>query len=273
MPKKSKGKKLKGSGKKYSVLAQACTRSDGKKGTHVLKIKPKPGKYKGRERDSQGRVKVGCHKSAAGANAQRSAIEAGKEVSGTVLKERGLRNYIKKLIKESLDLPIPAPPEDTPAELLEVIEQYHDRVMPDEMQYDLDENVARMFHHIIEESGERFPYPKVKVLETSVNPVVLFYKKLFNRKRPSEFANHLGLSWSGDDDDMSTTNTPSYPSGHTCQAYYLAHTLGEKFPALQEDLLDLAEAVAQSRVDRGVHYPSDLDGGRELAWHLYKIRK
>ena len=70
-------KKIKGSGKKYSVLSQKCTKSDGKKGTHVLKIKPKPGKYKGRKRDSQGRVKIGCHTSAGGANKQRSAIEAG----------------------------------------------------------------------------------------------------------------------------------------------------------------------------------------------------
>ena len=72
-----KKKKIKGSGKKYSVLQQKCTRSDGKKGTHVLKIKPKPGKYKGRERDSQGRVKIGCHTSVKGANDQRAAIEGG----------------------------------------------------------------------------------------------------------------------------------------------------------------------------------------------------
>ena len=75
--KRKKKKKIKGSGKKYSVLSQKCTKSDGKKGTHVLKIKPKPGKYKGRKRDSQGRVKIGCHTSAGGANKQRSAIEAG----------------------------------------------------------------------------------------------------------------------------------------------------------------------------------------------------
>lgn len=72
MPKKNKG-----SGKKYSVLSQDCTTSDGKKGTHVLKIKPKSGKYKGRKRDSQGRVKIGCHTSDTKANAQRAAIEGG----------------------------------------------------------------------------------------------------------------------------------------------------------------------------------------------------
>lgn len=70
-------KKNKGSGKKYSVLSQDCTRSDGKKGTHVLKIKPKPGKYKGRKRDSKGRVKIGCHTSVKSANDQRAAIEGG----------------------------------------------------------------------------------------------------------------------------------------------------------------------------------------------------
>ena len=70
-------KKHKGSGKKYDVLSQKCTRSDGKKGTHVLKIRPKPGKYKGRKRDSKGRVKIGCHTSVDSANDQRAAIEGG----------------------------------------------------------------------------------------------------------------------------------------------------------------------------------------------------
>ena len=269
MPKKNKG-----SGKKYSVLDQDCTRSDGKKGSYVLKIKPKPGKYKGRKRDSQGRVKVGCHTSKTGANAQRSAIEAGHTPSGSeIINEKSLRNYIRNFLKENAEISLTPPPKDTINELAEVIEQYYNRKMPEELQYDLDENVSYLFDSIIIDSGEDSYISKIKLIETSVNEPTSQYKKLFNRMRPSEYAESIGINWKGDDDKMGTTDTASYPSGHTCQAYYLAYVLSDKYPHLRNDFINLAEAVAQSRVDRGVHYPSDLDGGRELAWHLYKVGK
>ena len=269
MPKKkTKNKKIRGSGKKYSVLDQNCTRSDGKKGSYVLKIKPKPGKYKGRERDSQGRVKIGCHTSVASANAQRSAIEAGKDVVGPLLSE-----FINDLVQEVENIHVSPPPEDSIEELYEVIKQYYDRVMPEEMQYDLDENVASMFYKVILQFGMDHSLENIKSLQDEVTSSVIYHKNYFNRARPSEYAKKLAIEWEGDDDAMSTTNTPSYPSGHTCQAYYLAHTLSDQFPDLKEPFLNLAEAVAQSRVDRGVHYPSDLEGGKELAWHLYKTNK
>ncbi len=184
-----------------------------------------------------------------------------------------LRSYIGEIVKENIDLPISRPPENSVKELSKVINQYHNRVIPNQLQHDLDENVAWMFYNVIKTSGSRYPFSKIKVLQTSVNPIVLVYKKLFNRLRPSDYAKEISIDWAGDDGNMGTTDTPSYPSGHTCQAYYISHVLSEEFPFLKNDFFNLAESIAQSRVDRGVHYPSDLDGGRELAWHLYKVRK
>ena len=56
----------------------------------------------------------------------------------------------------------------------------------------------------------------------------------------------------------------SYPSGHSMGSYTLAVVLGAVFPDKQQAFLDRAAQIAQSRVDAGVHYPSDIKEGEVL---------
>ena len=56
----------------------------------------------------------------------------------------------------------------------------------------------------------------------------------------------------------------SYPSGHSMGSYTLAVVLGAVFPDKQQAFLDRAGQIAQSRVDAGVHYPSDIREGEVL---------
>ena len=56
----------------------------------------------------------------------------------------------------------------------------------------------------------------------------------------------------------------SYPSGHSMASYTLATVLGVIFPAKQQAFLDRAAQIAQSRVEAGVHYPSDIQEGEVL---------
>jgi acid phosphatase (class A) len=53
----------------------------------------------------------------------------------------------------------------------------------------------------------------------------------------------------------------SYPSGHSMASYTLATVLGAIFPDKAQAFLDRAGQIAQSRVDAGVHYPSDIAEG------------
>ena len=54
----------------------------------------------------------------------------------------------------------------------------------------------------------------------------------------------------------------SYPSGHATHSYAFATILGQSFSRIQaQAFLDRAHAIAQSRVDAGVHYPSDIREG------------
>lgn len=57
----------------------------------------------------------------------------------------------------------------------------------------------------------------------------------------------------------------SYPSGHSLRAFVWAAVLGDVFPDRQADLFTRAHRVAWGRVIGGVHFPSDVAGGRVAA--------
>lgn len=56
----------------------------------------------------------------------------------------------------------------------------------------------------------------------------------------------------------------SYPSGHSMGSFTLAVVLGAIFPDKKQAFLDRAAQIAQSRVDAGVHNPSDIAEGEVL---------
>ena len=57
----------------------------------------------------------------------------------------------------------------------------------------------------------------------------------------------------------------SYPSKTTTEAYVMAERLCEKYPQLREGLYALANKVANSRIQGGVHYPTDVEAGKSIA--------
>lgn len=57
----------------------------------------------------------------------------------------------------------------------------------------------------------------------------------------------------------------SYPSGHSLQAFVRAGVLAELFPELRTALFARAHRAGWGRILGGVHYPTDVVGGRILA--------
>ena len=64
--------------------------------------------------------------------------------------------------------------------------------------------------------------------------------------------------------DFVNCDDPSFPSGHSCGAYYMATILSKRWPHLEEGLFLLASKIAKSRVQAGVHYPSDIKAGEVI---------
>jgi hypothetical protein len=190
---------------------------------------------------------------------------------------KDIRTYIKHFILEmhqDQNVMIPPPPPETIEELNQVINQYHNRLNPNSLQYDLDERMELLFNDVVQEYYGDNVIAKVKELKKHLKPIIDQLKKYFKRERPEEVAAMLGINWNSDSVDMNTINNSySYPSGHAAQAYYVALNLCDKYPKAKNGLIDVAEAVAQSRIDRGVHFPSDLHAGRSLASKMYHKNK
>lgn len=62
----------------------------------------------------------------------------------------------------------------------------------------------------------------------------------------------------------------SYPSGHSTVSFAFAVILGQLFPDKAQAFLDRAHQIAQSRVDAGVHYESDIKEGEVVGKELAK---
>jgi acid phosphatase (class A) len=57
----------------------------------------------------------------------------------------------------------------------------------------------------------------------------------------------------------------SYPSGHTVWGYTVGLVLADMIPERRPQLMARAAEYAQNRVVAGVHYPSDVEGGKMAA--------
>ena len=116
-----------------------------------------------------------------------------------------------------------------------------------------DKSVSYAFQDIVIESREQ-----LSKMEREIVPFITFFKNLFNRARPKQINQNLNVF------ESVSANTPAFPSGHTCQAYYLAKKLSIKYPEKREILFELAEKCGQARIYAGLHYPSDHEFSKFL---------
>ena len=123
-----------------------------------------------------------------------------------------------------------------------------------------DESVSHAFHARVPESLQDL---QLIIVRPQVILPIIFFKHTINRARPKHVDPTLVALHS------ETADTPTYPSGHGFQAYYLAHILSERYPEKTQELWSLAEDCAQCRVAAGLHYPSDNVFAKRLVNFFY----
>jgi acid phosphatase (class A) len=85
----------------------------------------------------------------------------------------------------------------------------------------------------------------------------------FKRPRPYQFDSTLHPVCE------TVTQPNSYPSGHSIVGYLDAFVLIRIVPEKSREILERADDFAHNRMVCGVHYPSDLAAGREVAYVLF----
>jgi len=67
--------------------------------------------------------------------------------------------------------------------------------------------------------------------------------------------------------------TPSYPSGHSAQAYLISEYLKNKYPNKSKELNKKAKDISYSRNVARAHYKSDSDFGKKLGLEMFNFIK
>lgn len=90
--------------------------------------------------------------------------------------------------------------------------------------------------------------------------IIWKYKNYFIRIRPYKIEPKL--------ENLEETNWAAYPSGHATNSYVNAFLYSELLPEFTSFFIKDAYDMAHSREIIGVHYPSDSESGRLLAFQL-----
>lgn len=113
--------------------------------------------------------------------------------------------------------------------------------------------------------------PLCKILVSDVETLSQTVKLHFNRPRPAEVARAEGFFL--DNFNSDTDSSPAYPSGHAFGSRILALALSDVFPHRRSVLFQLSKIVGQSRIDGGLHFPSDVEAGYRWAENTWKATR
>ena len=133
-----------------------------------------------------------------------------------------------------------------------------------------DNSVESIYEKYLKDNNLQFDWGCADRLVKDLDTVILRLKYKHARPRPKEY-----FESSGENIDVVDASSPSFPSGHTAIAYLLSSVLSEAFPSHRMSLQTLAEMIAQSRLENGAHFPTDITAGRFLgeAAHDYYLEK
>jgi hypothetical protein len=107
-----------------------------------------------------------------------------------------------------------------------------------------------------------------KEIVEDIENLIFKLKYHYNRPRPNQLANYYKLRlfpYKSFSDD-----TPSFPSGHTVQAYVILNVIANKYPIHYTYCKEIIDDIAYSRIYMGLHYPSDNDFGKLVGKEILK---
>jgi membrane-associated phospholipid phosphatase len=159
-------------------------------------------------------------------------------------------------------------------EINTVVSEYIMKRMPSDVAFFrlTDMNPAAAFTSIIKPDEMTVEEMDRIITHTRVIFITKMLKWGYNRARPAQIAPEIINEANGTLLHSDSADTPSYPSGHAVQTYYLAKILARKHPAKTHAIMEIATKCANIRIMAGHHYPSDRDFGWWVVDHYLTDR-
>ena len=168
---------------------------------------------------------------------------------------------------ESIQLP--KPEKNNSSDLLIELQEVRDAMVVsdqkriDNLKIDVD------YINMLIDTTERFMMPTsvrdfLREVKRQIDTITLKLKYEYNRLRPQQIAEMNGEKLT----PLTSVDTPAFPSNHAVSGIVLAEILKMYYPQVSKELNEIANRNADSRVELGVHFPSDVEAGRLLAKEL-----
>ena len=107
-------------------------------------------------------------------------------------------------------------------------------------------------------------------INDDISSTIIKLKQKYQRPRPYQLAQYYKLKLFPY--DTFSGHSPSYPSGHTIQAYVILNIIGNKYPQSYGFCKQFITDIADSRVYLGLHYPSDNDASYLIGQEILKLK-
>jgi hypothetical protein len=104
-------------------------------------------------------------------------------------------------------------------------------------------------------------------IANNIDGLTYILKYHYNRPRPFQLGHYHKIQVSPA--IYTDANSPAFPSGHAMEACLFGLILSEKYPFAADKIMDIGDRMAESRLNAGLHYPSDTQFGYELAHWIF----
>lgn len=162
------------------------------------------------------------------------------------------KRRLKKEPTIIVDLP-QLPPPDGKEELDEVLAIMEEKELDSGEIEETDQFPKKMLFSIVGENKKDY-----KDLIDDLKIYTIKEKMKYNRARPYQISDKI------DKPKTNTIESPSYPSGHSIEAFGIATFLADKFPDKKKELMNTADDISLARIQMGVHFPSDAEAGKKI---------
>lgn len=135
---------------------------------------------------------------------------------------------------------------------------------------DSEKDLIEIFIKFLKLNGaDNISYEDLERITDDIDPITFYLKYHFNYPRPYQLAleHNIPLYPSQTTDACS----PSYPSGHSIDAFVLGGLISKKFPQLRSSVMELAEKLSRSRLQGGIHFPFDSAFGKKIAGDILNL--
>ena len=168
---------------------------------------------------------------------------------------------------ELIDLGNPPTGNEVVREVKTIISDIGNTTDKQKQQYiNCDLDTSYYIKQYMDEHGLEYDEDTLIHIEQNCRPIIKHFKNFYNRPRPYQVAEKLGMELNKFETD--TSKTPSYPSGHATQAILVGEYYSKMYPQHRAGIMNGAKICGYGRVVAGLHYPSDYDAGVKLGEEL-----